>query len=277
MRPHHGRFDAVYNVIESLLGRIANTIVVSADEAAFARERLKLPADRVHLIPNGVDLDVFSPVSAEEKSRLREKLGLPRETPILGCIGRSSEQKDPITLYRAFAQAAAERPIALLHVGKGELDLVLEQLVRERGIGKHVFRFGYTATPAEFYRAIDGFILTSRYEGFSLALLEAMGANLPLIHSDGPGNRDLLAYPLSHRWSAAPGDVDGFARNIVAWHDRLHGSDARPINHRQIARQHFALRESYAAVLRLYRRLMGSGGNGPLDPATASKNDFRPR
>jgi glycosyltransferase involved in cell wall biosynthesis len=211
-------------------------------------------------------------VSAAEKRRLRAKLGLPEDTLILGCIGRSSEQKDPLTLYRAFAQAA-ERPIALLHVGKGELDDTLTNLVHELGIAGRVFRFAYTATPADFYRVIDGFILTSRYEGFSLALLEAMAMNLPVIHSDAPGNRDLLMYPLSHRWSAAPGNVDAFAHCIMTWHDRMSASDPDTINHRQIARARFDVRNSYGAVLQLYRSLMGKAPQPSASseiPASAS-------
>jgi glycosyltransferase involved in cell wall biosynthesis len=256
MRPHGGRFDVIYNLIESVMGRIANTIVVSADEAAFARNRLRIPSSRLHLIPNGVDLDAFSPVPAAERKRLRQQFGLPEGTLVLGCMGRSSEQKDPVTLYRAFARAAAERPMALLHVGRGELDGALDDIVRESGLGGSIFRVPYTASPADFYRAVDGFILTSRYEGFSLAVLEALAANLPLILSDAPGNRDLFAQPLSHGWQAAPGDVDGFARQIVAWHDRMRSGNAS-INHRRIAREHFDVHERCAAVVQLYRSLAG--------------------
>src|SRR5687767_12927744 len=46
MRPNPGRFDTVYNLIEGMLGRVANTIVVSSGEAAFARQRLKIPSSR---------------------------------------------------------------------------------------------------------------------------------------------------------------------------------------------------------------------------------------
>jgi glycosyltransferase involved in cell wall biosynthesis len=261
MRPHGGRFDAIYNLIESVMGRIANTIVVSADEAAFARERLKIPSSRLHLIPNGVDLDAFSPVGGEERRQLRAKFGLPENTLVLGCMGRASEQKDPVTLYRAFAQAAATRPIALLHVGRGELDGVLDDLVRESGMSGSIFRVPYTATPADLYRAVDGFILTSRYEGLSLAVLEALAANLPMILSDAPGNRDLFAQPLSHGWRAAPGDVAGFAAAIAAWHDRMQAA-GEPINHRRIAREHFDVHDQCGAVLQLYRTFAG-GTVGP--------------
>ena len=94
-------------------------------------------------------------------------------------------------------------------------------LTQELGIRDRVLRRTYMATPATFYRVVDGFILTSRYEGFSLAALEALSADLPMILSDAPGITDLLARSLSHVWKAAPGDVDGFARGITAWRDRV--------------------------------------------------------
>ncbi|HVU23475.1 MAG TPA: glycosyltransferase family 4 protein [Opitutus sp.] len=253
MRPRPGRIDPLYNFIEGVLGRVSCTIAVSSDERNFACQRLRIPPHRVHLLHNGVDTEVFAPVSLEKKRQLRAELGLPPDRPVLGFIGRASEQKDPRTLYRAFARAAAERPdIVLFHVGAGELAGELERLTAELGIRDRVLRRSYMATPAIFYRVVDGFILTSRYEGFSLAALEALAADLPMILSEAPGTTDLLARSLSHAWKAAPGDVDGFARGIVAWHDRL-GDGSLP-NHRVIAETQFDIVEKNAAVLELYRQ-----------------------
>ncbi|HTQ32093.1 MAG TPA: glycosyltransferase, partial [Opitutaceae bacterium] len=218
MRPKAGRLDWLYNTIERRLGRTAYTIVTSSGEKAFALERLKLPPARLRLRSNGVDTDLFAPVSPEEKRRLRRRLGLPVQRSILGFLGRSSAQKDPVTLYRAFANVAARKPIALFHVGKGELDGELDRLVEQSGLSSRVYRCPYMSTPADFFRAVDGFILTSRYEGLSLAALEALSCNLPMILSEAPGNFDLLKQPLSHVWSAQAGDVEGFARGITGWY-----------------------------------------------------------
>lgn len=278
MRPVPGRFDAVYNTIEGLLGRISHTVVVSTDENFFARGRLMIPARRLHLIPNGIDTGHFSPASAAEKLGLRETFGLPPQLPVLGFMGRSSPQKDPLTLYRAFAQVAASRPMALFHIGHGELDTELDRFVTAAKLRHCIFRRDYTAAPADFYRAIDGFILTSRYEGFSLAALEALSADLPLILSEAPGNRDLLLLPLSHAWRAAPGDVAGFARGIVGWHDRLR--QAAPVNHRALAQSHFDLSERCDDVLSLYRRLQSARREfhpRPARPTAPLKTGSPPR
>ena len=256
MRPVPGRLDFAYNMIESALGRTAYTITVSADEKAFACRRLKIPEARVFLRKNGVDTDLFAPASPEEKLWLRKSLGLPLHQPILGFIGRSSAQKDPLTLYRAFARVAAEKSISLFHVGQGELDSQLDFLVEQLGIGNCVFRRPYMSAPLDFYRAVDGFILTSRYEGFSLAVLEAASANLPMILSEAPGNIDLLSQPLSHLWKAQPGDVEGFSRCIASWHDGLQAPS--PVNHRDLARSEFDYRKRLGAIVELYHQLSGA-------------------
>jgi glycosyltransferase involved in cell wall biosynthesis len=172
-------------------------------------------------------------------------------------MGRSSPQKDPLTLYRAFARAAAgDASVHLFHVGRGELDSALERLAGQLGIAGRVTRLPSTAEPGKFYQAIDGFILPSKYEGFSLALLEALSADLPLIVSDAPGNRDLAAESLSHLAMAAPGDAVGFANAISAWAASTR-SGART-NHRAIARSRFELEDHLRDVAELYERLAES-------------------
>jgi glycosyltransferase involved in cell wall biosynthesis len=258
MRPSPGRFDAVYNLAERLLGRIGWTVVVSSGEHEFARHRLRIPDHQVRLLPNGVDTDAFAPPTREEKAECRVALGLPADRPVLGFMARSCAQKDPVTLYRSFAEASTRTRIALLHVGKGELDREIERLIDDAGIRPCVVRRPYFADPSRFYRAVDGFVLTSRYEGLSLAALEALAANLPMILSEAPGNEDLLRLPLSHGWHAAPGDVAGFAAAIEDWS----GAWARgePVNHRAIACERFERANAYGNILELYRELTDRTG-----------------
>jgi glycosyltransferase involved in cell wall biosynthesis len=262
MRPGRGRLDFLDNRVERALGRIGCTIVCSSSERAFARDRLGIPPRRLREIRHGVDPAVFRPPDPDERERLRRDFGLPPAAPVLGFLGRSSAQKDPLTLYRAFARAAEVRPdLALFHVGQGELDGELAAAAREPGLAGRVFRVPYLSRPAEFYRAVDGFVLTSRYEGSSLAALEALASGLPLILSEAPGNADLLAEPLSHAWSADPGDVAGFARGIAAWAAEL--GSGRRVNHRELATARFAHPRQYAAVLELYRSRVRTGSPRP--------------
>jgi glycosyltransferase involved in cell wall biosynthesis len=245
----------LYDGIERMLGHLSLTINCSHDEQDYARGRLRLPAVRTRCIPNSVDTQRFTPPVNGQKADLRELFDLPARALILGSLGRASAQKDPLTLYRAFALARETEPdLVLFHLGRGELDAELDRFVREHDLQAHIIRRDYLATPVDFYRCVDGFILTSRYEGLSLGALEAMSCDLPLILSEAPGNDGLIKLPLSHRWSAPAGDVAGFARAIRDWAARCRAG-ATPSNHRTTALTRFDLRTNLTNVLTVYRQL----------------------
>jgi len=247
----------VYNAIESFLGRHSQTIACSKSERQFAIQKLGLSSSRAHHVYNGVDTGVFTKAEPQEKRDLRNKFGLPLTGKILGFMGRSSAQKDPQTLYKAFSLAARVHPdLSLFHVGSGDLDRELERFVDNEGLADRIFRFRYMEVPKDFYRCVDAFALPSRYEGFSLAALEALSCNLPLILSRCAGNMDLLSFPLSHVWSANTGDVDGFAACISEWAQEM--DPTRGCNHRQTAIKHFSANTQYEEILNLYRSYMNS-------------------
>lgn len=245
----------VYNGIERVLGRIGRTVNVSDAERTFARETLRVPLDRLHLIPNGVDPVAFHPATEEIKNALRVRAGLPTDAMILGTMGRLSVQKDPVTMYRAFAQVRERHPqMWILHVGNGELAGEVAAVIRDCGLADRVMRIERTERPLEFYQMLDGFILTSRYEGFSLAALEALAVNLPVILSDAPGNADVLRLKLSHAWSAVPGDENGFAMAMERWVAAVEAG-TEP-DHREIVNAEVNGPRQLGRQLVLYRRLI---------------------
>lgn len=261
MSPEHGRMAWFYNGVERVLARWSTSICCSHDELRFARTRLGVSDLSSFCVHNGVDLGRFTPASPEARAALRARFGLPARGLVLGAMGRTSNQKDPVTLYRAFARLARRRPdVTLFHVGCGELDSEVERLVAAEGLGGRVVRLGYLATPADFYQALDGFVLTSRYEGFSLALLEAMACELPMILSEAPGNGDVLSLPLSQLWRAPVGDDAAFAEAMAAWATARSQPIPPRVNHRWIAREWFDSRRGFRRLLGLYQDLVGETG-----------------
>jgi glycosyltransferase involved in cell wall biosynthesis len=125
------------------------------------------------------------------------------------------------------------------------------------------------ATPVDFYRAVDGFVLTSIYEGMSLAVLEAMACDLPLILSDAPGNREFSRLPLSHLHTAPVGDVAAFTRAIGDWSVGQWAA-AKPSNHRTVAIEQFDSRRSFGRVLSLYRKIALRRRASPAPAAVSS-------
>ena len=100
-----------------------------------------------------------------------------------------------------------------------------------------------------FYRMLDVFVLPSRYEGFALALLEAVASGSALILSDCPGNTDLKGFGLDDLLWTAPGDVAGLAAQMQA--RVLRGPYAN--NHRKTALEHFQRDVGCREILRIYR------------------------
>ncbi len=254
MQPRSGLARLVYDGIERCLGPRGLTINCSEDEQTFAREQLRLSINRLNFIPNGIDTRHFSPPAAAQKYSLRQTLGLPPDALVLGAMARTAPQKDPMTLYHAFAEALRRDPqLVLYHIGRGEMDEEIRTFVANAGVGHRIVRRDYLATPVDFYRAVDGFVLTSIYEGMSLAVLEAMACDLPLILSDAPGNREFARLPLSHLHTAPIRDSSAFADAIVRWAAERRAGE-RTSNHRALAVERFDSRVCFARVLELYRQ-----------------------
>lgn len=250
-----------FNRVERWLGKIGTTINLSDGEVEFGRTVLGIEAQRQKLIPNPVDTSVFRPVDAEAKARLKSGLGLPGDAIIIGAVGRLAFQKDPQTLYRAVApMLKRDSRLHLYHLGKGELEAECRALASELGIAHRIIRKDYLSSPACFYQTIDAMILTSRYEGLSFAVLEALAADLPVILSDVPGNRDFLKLGLSHCWSGMMENAESFTRAIEAWLDDRRIS--RPSNHRLVAEERFSQAVCFGAIAAEYKASRPPAGSG---------------
>jgi glycosyltransferase involved in cell wall biosynthesis len=246
----------LFNSIERFLGPRGINIHLSPEESQFAEATLYLRPDGHVSIPNAVDFAIFREVaSVEERAVIRQSLGLPEDAAVIGSIGRLSYQKNPELLYRAFARFAEQRdqaePLYLLHVGNGSDSEMREihQLAVELGITDQVVRPAYRSDPEIFYRAMDAFCLSSRYEGLPFTGLEALAANLPLILTDAPGLQSFgdSGYGLSHVFYGKANE-QSLAGAMGAWFMKR----TLPVNHRLRAQKHFSIPEVYGKILKLY-------------------------
>jgi glycosyltransferase involved in cell wall biosynthesis len=148
--------------------RVAVTVAPSMTMAAFLRRRLRVPAARLRVIPNGVALP-----------RPRPPDGPARTFVSVGTFARA---KSVGTLVEAFAGVARSRPhLRLLLVGDGGERAACERQAAALGVGGRVEFAGYrTDVPAQLTRA-DAFVLPSVNENLPLALIQAMGAGLACI------------------------------------------------------------------------------------------------
>ena len=174
--------------------RLADCVQVVSSEVEGLMRDLGVPPSRVVRLPNAVDTTVFRPASLEEKSTARKRIGVPAKKTIMLWVGRLVPIKGLDLLLRAWALLSEqERAGALLVVvGEGpERDKLLEMITR-LGLPDSVCLVGSQQTVRDYYWAADLFVLPSRTEGLSGALIEAMACGLPVIASNIGGATDMV-------------------------------------------------------------------------------------
>ena len=168
--------------------------VIFAGATNYRRGRWLYPLPRRRaLIPNGIDVDHFSP--AVEPAQLRGELGLADGVPIMLGVGRMLEEKGFRTAVEALLYWTGTRPYLLL-LGDGPDVPVLRQLAQRLGVGEQVRLIPAVSQAAlpGYLNAADLFIFpTWCEEGMPLALLEAMACARPIVASDLGGVRTVAA------------------------------------------------------------------------------------
>lgn len=200
----HGWSRSVAETNLRMVTRAASaTICVGDAELAEVRAMVG-DSERVVLVRNGID-PVPTP-TPDERATLRLDLGL-QPTDVVGVfLAALDPHKEPLLAAHAVQAATADgAPVVLLFVGDGQLRRELEALTRQT---QAVRVLGFRRDARQILGSADFFVLPSRREGLSFALLEAMSAGLAPIVSDAPGNRDAVG---SAGIVARSGDTTAFA------------------------------------------------------------------
>ena len=189
-------------------------VVAAVCEAARMRFEAQGVAPRGCLlaVPNGVRLDAFARGEPRARLALARALGLGDEARIVGTVGRLNPVKDQAMLLEAFAHVHAGRPeAALVIVGDGPARADLQAQAQALGIAHRVRLLGDRSDVAALLQAFDLFALSSRSEGYSIALLEACASGLPIVATDVGGNGEIVVDGRNGRLVPA-GDPVAFAR-----------------------------------------------------------------
>lgn len=149
--------------------------------AESARKRLGVPNSRIRVIYNSVDPRTVR-CGAEEPARLRQALGIPADGVVFLNVGRLDPQKGQTWLLHAFERVAARIPSAYLAIaGDGPLAPELRQLAHGLGVESRIRFLGIRTDIGACLGMADVFVFPSLFEGFGIALVEAMFQGLPCI------------------------------------------------------------------------------------------------
>ncbi len=177
-------------LLEELVVRLADRVVVNAE----ALRPRGAAARRTDVIPSGVDTDLFRP-RPEGRTAARARLGLTATHPVVGTVGRLETRKGTAVLLEAAARLVKKElpDLRVVVVGDGPLRDELRALAAQLGIGDRVLMLGDRSDVPDVLAALDVFVLPSRTEGMSNALLEAMAAALPVVATAVGGNPEVVS------------------------------------------------------------------------------------
>lgn len=163
-----------------------------ADLVFFTTDRQSLETHRAHVkhphvawMPSMIDTDFFSPVSPEEKEKLRNTCRIPADRKVFIYTGRITAWKNPLLLLEAFEefQRRNDHRGILIYVGDGEMLRELEQAVQQKDLSDSVILTGRQPRTVlrDYLRLSDVFVLPSKGEGVSVSALEAMSTGLRVV------------------------------------------------------------------------------------------------
>jgi glycosyltransferase involved in cell wall biosynthesis len=161
-------------------GRLVSAFVaVSEPTAAVARARGECASSRLHVVPNGIDLDRFRPDQIARRA-VREELGIPHDAFAVGTVGRLYVEKGHEFLIRALAPVLGDG-FHLVITGEGPERANLTAQIAALPRPGAVHLTGNRRDVPRVLAALDAFTLTSKSEGLPLVIPEAMAAGLPVV------------------------------------------------------------------------------------------------
>jgi glycosyltransferase involved in cell wall biosynthesis len=171
-----------------------------------------LPEDKLVMVPNGVNVDVYSKNETEDIRQFRNKFALPEEKIVL-FVGRLVYEKGVHVLVNAVPKVLEKVNAKFIIVGNGYMKEQLSNLIRNMGLSHKVLFTGFVDddTLRKLQKCADVSVVPSLFEPFGIVALEAMAAKSPVVVSDTGGLSEIVEH-----------DVDGikvYANNpeSLAW------------------------------------------------------------
>ena len=158
-----------------------NSRTANADYAQWAG----IDASRIHIVPNAIDVKSLAARASSASAKLRRKLGLAADTPVILGVFRLSEEKRPTLFVETVATVLARVPrVRALMVGVGPLESAVRRRIEDLNIGSSVQLLGRRDDVPELMAMSSLLLLTSSLEGMPNVVLEAQAVGIPVVASD---------------------------------------------------------------------------------------------
>jgi glycosyltransferase involved in cell wall biosynthesis len=244
--------------------RLGSATVAVSPTVADRLKHLGVPAPRIEVIPNGIELDRFR-FDRERRERTRRRLGLPEGAYVVGGVGRLTPGKRFDVLVRALGRLP--QGCWLLLVGGGPEEHLLRRTAHGAGVAGRVLFTGErpyvpdgSLSPdlPSLTCAMDLLAFPSTDESFGLAAVEALACGLPVLYTSCPAIEDL---PPSAAARRAHGGPEAYARAIAD----VRAAGPRPRTAPEVA-QRYSITRSAARLMDVYAAAVSnsSSSRSPL-------------
>ena len=200
-----------------VFARTPQIVAISRRGAEEITDRHGVPAPRLSVVYNGVDLERFHPgLRAQHRDTARADAGIPARAFTVLFAGSGFERKGLATAIRGLA-GLADMDARLLVLGRGDAS-PYRRLASELGVADRIAWVGARPDIERWYGAADALVLPTRYEPFGNVHLEALASGLPVVTSLLAGGAEVL----NERCGAAvaPDDASGLATALETLRDR---------------------------------------------------------
>jgi glycosyltransferase involved in cell wall biosynthesis len=261
-------FKPATRLVVALNARLSHTlpvgVICNSTAGLQSHVNLGYAAEKMVIIPNGFELDIFHPDPAARKA-VRREMGIPADTPLIGMCARYHPHKDHETFVHAAALLRQRNPVVQFLLWGQNIDWnngTLAGWLDQYAVREAFHLLGYRTDSPSLAAALDVATLSSITEGFPNALGEAMACQVPCVATDVGDS----AYILGETGRAVP------PRNPRALAEAWGALLALPRPERetlgQAARKRitgqFDIRKTTAAYEQLYRDIIGSTSGGNL-------------
>jgi glycosyltransferase involved in cell wall biosynthesis len=176
-----------YATVERFLSYITGMITCISQQELDSAIDAGISSKKLVKIDNGMNLEKYD--IQEDVNVLKERLSIPKEKVIIGMVARITEQKAPFFFLEIASETRKRvKDSFFILVGDGEMRGLVEERINSSGdLRDYVLITGWVENPELYIKCFDVGILTSRWEGFGLVLVEYMASKIPVVATNVDG------------------------------------------------------------------------------------------
>jgi len=230
------------------------THVASVEARDWLIREAKTPAEKIILLPHGIDPARFHPTTPAERTAARQSLGLLDTDRVAAFVGRLERPKNEDWMLDLADQSRNRLPnLKVLLVGQGPNQTTLRRRIVRQHLESRVQLLGHR-DPLPIYQAADALLLPSLREGFSLVCAEAMSTGIPVLRTRTAGTAELILENITGR--SVPIEHDPFVATAIDFLGEISALKTMGAAASEHVRQQFTFQRQLEGTMQMYRALL---------------------